>query len=167
VRAACARAALAVLFPVRCPRRWPDGTGRDDYDFSAPPGVYLLNFANGFARRGPKVFHLLIGGQAAAYGDYDDALRISVDSTVPMRGGGTFVNGVAPRRIGTAALGDGLRARVLSEPPYPRGGIQGGHVLVLWNQDGHGYLVSIHASGMPAADQVRIAVAMARSAAAG
>jgi hypothetical protein len=108
----------------------------------------------------------MLGGQARPFGPYDPALRISELRRVPMEGGGLFTSSLPPRRIATADLG-GRRARVLSEPPYPRGGIHGGHVVVAWNQDGHGYLVSLHAERMPRAEQVRLAVAMARSAAAG
>ena len=27
---------------------------------------------------------------------------------------------------------------------YPRGGIHGGHIAVVWNQNGNGYVVSLH-----------------------
>jgi hypothetical protein len=163
VAAACARARLEVLFPVRCPARWPPGTGHPDADFGGAPRAYLLDFANGWARHAPKVFHLLLGGQAQPFGPYDEALRISKLQRVPMQGGGMFTSGLPPRTLGTADV-HGARARILSEPPYPQGGIHGGHVVVTWNEGGHGYLVSVHASNMSRRDQVRVAVAMARSA---
>jgi len=48
-----------------------------------------------------------------------------------------------------------LRARVAGRPAvalrmpwgYPAGGLHGDHVIVVWNQHGHGYLVSVHFSG--------------------
>jgi len=36
---------------------------------------------------------------------------------------------------------------VLRNPPYPAGGIHGGHVSVVWNAGGAGYVVSGHAWG--------------------
>jgi Cft2 family RNA processing exonuclease len=41
----------------------------------------------------------------------------------------------------------GRPAIVVRSQPYPAGGIHGGHVIVLWNQNGHGYLVSLHYAG--------------------
>lgn len=54
-------------------------------------------------------------------------------------------------------------ALVLESPPYPRGGVNGGHVSVLWNGDGRGYLVSLHFAGYPPRDRIAAAVGTARS----
>jgi hypothetical protein len=162
VERGCARAARTVGFGVLCPSRWPAGSGRVEHDFSRPPGAYLLDFANGFAVRGAKVFHLMLGGQRRPFGAFDEGLRVSTLQLVPMRGGGTFTAGLPPRRIDTAKV-HGKPARIFQEPRYPQGGIHGGHILVAWNEHDHGYLVSLHASNMPRAEQVKLALAMARS----
>ena len=60
-------------------------------------------------------------------------------------------------KVGTAP------ALVLQSPPYPRGGVNGGHVAVLWNSDGRGYLVSLHFQGHPLRDRIGAAIGTARS----
>ena len=79
------------------------------------------------------------------------------------RSGGTFVQQLPARRIATARV-HGTPATVLREPPYPTGGIHGDHVLVLWNERGHGYLVSVHGERLSRPALVSVALAMARSA---
>ena len=79
-----------------------------------------------------------------------------------MKGGGEFVRALPVRRIGTATVHDN-RAALLRAPPYPQGGIHGGHVVILWNQDGHGYLVSAHGVRMPQRDIINVALQVARS----
>jgi hypothetical protein len=32
----------------------------------------------------------------------------------------------------------------MQAPPHPHGGIHGDHAIVMWNENGHGYLVSTH-----------------------
>jgi hypothetical protein len=50
----------------------------------------------------------------------------------------------------------------LKAPPYPQGGIHGDHSIVMWNENGHGYLVSTHSeTSRPAA--TRTAIQIARS----
>lgn len=82
---------------------------------------------------------------------------------IPERGGGTFVQQLPARRIATARV-HGARAAVLREPPYPTGGIHGDHVLVLWNEGGHGYMVSVHGERLSRPALVSVVLAMARSA---
>lgn len=38
----------------------------------------------------------------------------------------------------------GRNGLVLRVAPYPDGGIHGGHVALIWNEHGHGYMVSAH-----------------------
>jgi hypothetical protein len=79
------------------------------------------------------------------------------------RSGGAFVQHLPARRIAAARV-HGAAATVLQEPPYPKGGIHGDHVLVLWNEGGHGYMVSVHGERPSRPALVSIALAMARSA---
>jgi hypothetical protein len=130
-------------------------------------GVYLLNAFNGRDELPAHVFHLLIGGQRHSFGadwsGIDPELRITTRLVrIPMRGGGTFVQQLPARRIGEATV-HGAPALLLREPPYPKGGLHGGHVLVLWNQAGHGYIVSVHGIDMSERTLVTIAVALARA----
>jgi hypothetical protein len=70
--------------------------------------------------------------------------------------------------IGRVAIGDseGLELRA---PPYPSGGVHGGHVLVLWNRSDGGYVVSLHLtdhrrpSSYSEKERLRAAVRIARS----
>ncbi len=80
-----------------------------------------------------------------------------------MTGGGTFLQQGAAEYIGGTTV-DGQRARILREPPYPQGGLHGGHVIVLWNRGGHGYLVSIHGQGLSEHALVATATTLARAA---
>ena len=64
-----------------------------------------------------------------------------------------------------------MRALVLAAPPdYPGGGFMSGHIIILWNRQGHGYFVSLHydgpRTGAPYPFQERLAAALtiARSA---
>jgi hypothetical protein len=171
VAAACRQAAPAVGFAVLCPTVWPPTASR------RPPSlrwitrtsrVYLLSALNGIDDRGPHVFHLLVGGQSQPFGPgwraIDPGLRVTTRLVrIPVRGGGTFVSERPARRIGRAVV-HGAAALLLREPDYPAGGLQGGHVLVLWSQAGHGYLVSVHgAAGTTTPSLVDVALALARS----
>ncbi|HEY4451312.1 MAG TPA: hypothetical protein VGN13_06930 [Solirubrobacteraceae bacterium] len=166
----CRNAATPVRFAVLCPARWPSArTPR-------PPqlrwitlrhGVYLLNAFNGVQELLPHIFHLLIGGQRHTFGAHwrsiDPGLRITTRLIrIPMRGGGTFVQQRPASRIGMSTV-HGRPALVLREPPYPQGGLHGGHVIVLFNQAGHGYLASVHGIGMTQSELVAASVALANS----
>jgi hypothetical protein len=155
---ACAEAAASAAFPVLCPRRWPSPGGRGTARpgpkarlFEKAAGVYLVDVENGFRRRGGYVFHVLVGGQSRAFGR-----RLArADSDLRL---------VLPARTIRSARVHGTRATVLEEPRYPAGGLHGGHVVVLWNEGGHGYLASVHGERYSRDELVGIALALARSA---
>ncbi|HEX4110341.1 MAG TPA: hypothetical protein VHX88_19580 [Solirubrobacteraceae bacterium] len=134
------------------------------------PGIYLVNAFNGIDDRSPHVFHLLFGGQQApvsgSLNSIEPGLRLTTRNVeIPRRGGGVFLQQRAARHIGTTTF-RGHHAWILREPLYPQGGMQGGHEIVLWNQDGHGYLVSVHGLRLSEQTLVGIATALARSTAA-
>jgi hypothetical protein len=166
---ACARAATSATFPVLCPARWPSPRGRGARKarlFEKAPDVYLIDAANGFSRRGGHVFHVLVGGQRRPFRHWpagvDPRLRVTTRKvTTPIQGGGEFVTQLPARGIGTARV-NGARAAILQEPPYPAGGLHGGHVVVLWNEDGHGYLASVHGERLSRRALISIALTMAR-----
>jgi hypothetical protein len=85
--------------------------------------------------------HLVVGAQAEPLptggapggpwsGDADPRLKLPGRLVVVRR-----------TRVGSAD------AIVLRAPPYPAGGVHGGHLVLLWNADGRGQLVSLHLSG--------------------
>jgi hypothetical protein len=155
-----------------CPASWPVTRAPGEPQsrvFEVTKDVYLINAFNGLEDRSAHIFHLLIGGQARPFGaDYtsiDPRLRVTTRYVrIPMRGGGSFVQERPAVRIASTTV-HGLHATVLREPSYPQGGLHGGHVIVLWDQGGHGYLVSVHGNGMLEAALVPAATDLARSAA--
>jgi hypothetical protein len=171
VARACQQATGRAAFPVVCPSQWPPhgGAGQPKLrSFGRTADAYLLDASNGFSRRKTHVFHLLVGGQRRPFGRWpsgvDSDLRVTTHKVViPERGGGTFVQHLPARRIATARV-HGAPATVLREPPFPTGGIHGDHVLVLWNEGGHGYMVSVHGERLSRPALVSVALAMARSA---
>jgi hypothetical protein len=173
VRKACRQGARRVAFAVLCPSAWPvaEHAGTPPLRWiTLRPSVYLLNAFNGDQWLPAHVFHLLIGGQAHTFGAHwtaiDPGLRITTKLVrIPVEGGGTFVQQRPARRIGMSAV-HGSPALLLREPPYPQGGLHGGHVLALWNQDGHGYVVSVHGIGLDQQALIAVAVTVARSTAA-
>jgi hypothetical protein len=170
IAAGCHHVAESSAFPVLCPVTWPRhrGPGQPKLQFlENAADAYLIDVSNGFSPRGPDVFHLLLGGQRDPVGPgvtgINPALRLTTRRiTTPMKGGGEFVQALPSRRVGSATV-HGHRAAVLREPPYPQGGIHGGHVVIVWNQDRHGYIVSAHGAQMPQSDIISIALQLARS----
>ena len=63
--------------------------------------------------------------------------------TTPIQGGGIYV-ARRPARIRARTTVAGRPALILLAPPYPEGGFMGGHVIVLWNREQHGYMLSFH-----------------------
>src|SRR4051794_37147393 len=101
---------------------------------------YLASFnIEGFS--GDDVGHVILGSQPRPL-----PLRGRPDEPWPSAGAiadpqlklGRGLRLLRHVRVGGAA-GLALRA-----PPYPAGGVHGGHVLVVWNSGGRGYLVSLH-----------------------
>jgi hypothetical protein len=170
VTRSCRAGAGRVAFALLCPASWPAVPASDTPQLrwmALGPGAYLLNAFNGLDDRSPHVFHLLVGGQQHVFGvdwrQIDPALRVTTRLVrVPVVGGGTFVQQRPARRIAETTV-DGAPAVVLREPPYPQGGLQGGHVLVLWNRAGHGYLTSVHGAGMTQSELMHVALALADS----
>ena len=119
VGAACRHVAERSAFPVLCPATWPRhrGPGQPKLQLlENAPDTYLIDASNGFSRRGPEVFHLLLGGQRHPVRPgptgIDPALRLTTRRvTVPMKSGGEFVQALPFRRIDSATV-HGNRAAV-------------------------------------------------------
>jgi hypothetical protein len=174
VGAVCGKLTQSVSFTVMCPTAWPRTVAAGEPQvgvLATTQTTYLVNAFNGLMDHSAHIFHMLFGGQdkpfRADLASIDPGLRVTTRNVrIPITGGGTFVQQLAVRYIGSTTVHD-KRARVLQEPPYPQGGLQGGHVLVLWNESGHGYLVSVHGQGLTRRALVAAAVAFAESTSAG
>jgi hypothetical protein len=132
---ACAHVHAAM--PVACPSRWPRGSSRmapELEDLTRPKFRGYLLSLNQAGFRTSDFGHLILGGQPRPF-----ALR--------GRTGADRRLGIIRAAVVRSAQVGAAPALVLRAPPYPRGGVHGGHVIVLWNRGGHGYLVSLHFAG--------------------
>ena len=152
----CRDAADIAGFEVLCPARWPDATrpARLRLRLYEGEAAYLLEAQSGFGNRSP-VFHVLFGGQRkpfpAGFEGGGRSLRVMTRRrVVPIyaspRGGRVLGHDVVelPTRLIRTMRIRGQRAGIMKAPPYPKGGIHGDHTIVMWNEGGHGYLVSTH-----------------------
>jgi hypothetical protein len=162
VRHECAQRTDYSVYRTSCPTRWPVRRGSatkldaalvrgqsqwwasfDDPAFGPPDGV-----------------HMIIGGQKAPF-----SLAGNVGETWPRPG--------EPRplpllhlptlRIVQRATAGERQALVLVAPPYPDGGVNGDHVLVLFNVEAHGAFVSLHFGGFSRTQRIAAALAVAAS----
>ncbi len=145
-----------------CPSRWPVRPGshpQGGRDF-ARGGAHLLSFSD------PAVEgeggHLLIGERPAPYD-----LRGTAGAAFARRGRDPLE--LPSARVLRRARIRGHAALVLAAPPFPRGGIHGNHVIVVWNEHGRGRVVSLHFRDQldpgryDGADRIRVALAVAAS----
>lgn len=160
----CAREAGTVTVRVLCPTRLPTGGFEAPRNYGDAPCTYLINLEpRGFLNRTGTVFHLLFGGTCQPWNLRTRGDRWPAELTAPR-------SSKDLRLIGTTSLVPGqteadrkrvalrvlrharvrsARALVLRNPPYPTGGIHGGHISVIWNADGAAYVVSGHAVASP------------------
>lgn len=137
-------------FPVLCPRLLPRFNrpavspltrGRD---FSGTPEAYLVSYqTSGDGRQGTLLAngHVTVGGSATEF-------RLDGVAGSPWPGAKTswFGFGLAHARVvGHSQVGsdDALVVRLFSYEEEPS--MHAGHIVLIWNQGGHGYLVSLHA----------------------
>ena len=176
--AGCAREAGRVAVAVLCPARLPDSGYEAARGFGDPPCAYLVNLEpRRMSKRAGAVFHLLIGGRCRPWdlrargGSWPaerppagtgDGLRLV--GTEMLRPGESWAD---ERRVGLRVLRrdrvGSSPALVLRNPPYPTGGIHGGHVSVVWNAGGAGYVVSGHAVGSDGRSEEADRPALARA----
>jgi hypothetical protein len=138
-----------------CPMRFPAKRGSqaetqvlapDDYD------GYLLEW-HVTKFRGDDAGHVVVGSQPREFA-LSRGAAVKADGEMALLGRKKLLRRT---KVGTAP------AIVVQTPAYPRGGINGGHVVVLWNSDGRGYLVSLHFAGYPLRDRIAAAIGTARS----
>lgn len=137
---ACDRLATRKHVRVLCPHKLPvspaGGTVRPGRPLCRPSRTYMVEYRVS-ARDGAYAGRVLVGAGLRSFRLDDRApgdAWIKPDGVPPalrLRPGGTVI----------------ARATVHKRPALvvaaPAGGLHGGHVLVLWNEDGHGYLVSV------------------------
>lgn len=170
VAGGCRDAADVAAFEVLCPAGWPPAKrpGRLRLRLYGSNVAYLLEAQSGFGSRSP-VFHVLFGGQRkpfrADFKGVGKALRVTTRRvTTPIYRGGKrtgrdFVVSLPARVVGATSI-RGRRAAIFKAPPSPTGGIHGDHSIVMWNEGGHGYLVSAHSEiSRRAATQTAIRIA--------
>ena len=139
-----------VLCPTRFPaKRGSQADGGQRLAGDDEPGYLIEWHMTRF--RGDDLGHVTVGGQAKAF--KLTGRRVSARGTLigPLK---VLRRGV---KVGTA------RGVVVSTPPHPAGGVNGGHVAVLWNQSRRGYMTSVHFAGYPLRDRIAAAIGMARS----
>ena len=170
----CRDAADIAALDVLCPTGWPRATRPAKVRLRLYEGesAYLLEAQSGFGSRSP-VFHVLFGGQRtpfrAGFEGAGKSLRVTTRRrVVPFyaspRGGRVLGHDVVelPTRLVRTTRIHGQRAGIMKSPPYPKGGIHGGHTIVMWNEGDHGYLVSTHSETSNRA-ATRVAIQIARS----
>ena len=135
----------------------------DGRDLTLPGyGGYLTTF-NDRAVRTEDAGHVLLGAQPAPFSlegrrgeewprpgesKPDREMRIPAGYRSGRMGGDGSVPARLRARIALRARVGGRPALTLRVPwGYPAGGGHGDHVIVVWNEHGHGYLVSVHFSG--------------------
>lgn len=182
------RTAARVNFPVLLPQRFPSlpssKTVGGSERTTGSASVYMGTF-NNFAFKGVDGGHILLGGQRRRLslqgrpgqswprpGRARPNPGLSLPTrfrSVPIEGGGRFQQ-EKPARILRRATVNGRPALILKAPPFPLGLIHGSHVIVIWNQRRHGYLVSLHfesartPDGTPRlADRIAAALGIAES----
>ena len=158
VRLVCRRRIDYSEFRATCPRLWPlkgDGTGVVLLAQSIRgPRLWFADFENRSGFGNPDGGHLLIGGRKQPF-------------PVDLQPGTPFP--AAPQlhlrasKVLAKATVRGLPALVLEAPSYPEGGQHGGHVIVVWNPEEHGALVSLHLGAYPRGDRVAAALRIAAS----
>ena len=141
---ACEALARSERLVVLCPGWLPSRRGQmeryEGYslsrrDFESGRCHYLTQLGYRGPGAGEAVpFHVLFGGRCRPI-----ALAGGVGSTLRTR-----ALRLVPSRIEAKLEVDGARALVLRVPPYPGGGIHGGHYAIVWNRGGHGYVLSLH-----------------------
>jgi hypothetical protein len=180
VRHECAQRADYSSYRTSCPTRWPVRRGSAtvlDAAVVRGPSQWMASFDDP-AFGPPDGGHVIIGGQRPEF-----SLAGDVGETWPRPGQpaplpllwlphlvitpngtpGGYVAQVPPKIFERATV-RGQPALVLTQAPYSKGGgMNGGHVIVLFNVEGHGAFVSLHLGGYTQAQRIAAALAVASS----
>lgn len=173
-------------FTVLCPTRYPR-TSQSEVTPSGSsllgPSFYWASFNDAAGFDNDDDGHLVFGGQRPPFslaGSPGQAWPLPSEArpvkqlNLPrllmtrMQDGRQYV-AQRPARILRHATVRARPALILVAAPYPTGGFMGGHVIVLWNRQQHGYMLSLHFDGVPngraysLAERVTAALQVARS----
>lgn len=161
----CADRARRGKFTVLCPTRYPH-TARSQVIASGSsilgPSFYWASFNDAAGFDNADDGHLIFGGQRPPFslagspgqtwprpGQMRPVKQLNLPRLIktPMQDGRQYV-AQTPARIVRHATVHGRLALILVVAPYPIGGFMGGHVIVLWNWQRHGYMLSFHFEGV-------------------
>lgn len=173
-------------FPVLCPARYPherDSSVKSSGTSLHNRGFYWASFNDQSGFPDGDQGHIIVGGQIRPFslaaapkhrwptkGSSEPLGMAPIPRliTTPKAGGGTYVVQEPSTVLMTVSV-NGLRGLALRAPPFPVGGLSGGHIIVVWNVDHHGYFVSLHLSRDPrghpysVAQRIQAALVIARS----
>lgn len=175
VRHECAQRADYSVYRTSCPTRWPVRRGsatRLDAALVRGPSQWWASFDDP-AFGSPDGGHAIIGGQKLPFSLAGRAgeswPRPGEPAPLPLldlprlrKTPDGFVSQRPPTIVERTSAG-GRQALVLTAAPYPLGGMNGDHVLVLFNVEGHGAFVSLHLGGFSLAQRIAAALAVAAS----
>lgn len=171
----CASIARTRHVAVLCPRALPDGRWIVNHE-SLRVGrcQYLIDLETRPAGASDP-FHVLAGGRGGPFPLAVRRGRWPVDVGLPrdlgLVGARPLTPGGSPNvqhvrlRLERRARVAGHAALVLLAAPYPAGGVHGGHTIVVWNQDGDGYALTMHFHAGSADGRARRAAIVLRAAA--
>ncbi len=182
----CRQRARRGKFAVLCPTRYPRTPSSDATASGSSllgPSFYWASFNDAAGFDDGDNGHLILGGQRPSFslagspgqtwprpGQPHPVEQLPLPRllTTPGQGGRRFVAQRPARILGRARV-RAQDALILVAPPYPEGGLMGGHVIVLWNWQRHGYMLSFHFGGSAnghdytLAERIAAALAVARS----
>ena len=153
-------------FTVFCPTSYPR-TGQSEVTPSGSsllgPSFYWASFNDAAGFGNGDNGHLIFGGQRRIFslagspgqtwprpGESRPVKQLDLPHLfmTPMEDGRQFV-AQEPARILRHAMIHARPALILVADAYPLGGFMGGHVIVLWNRQQHGYMLSLHFDAAP------------------
>lgn len=163
ITTACRRLAASRMLPVLCPTRLPEGRWFVNHrTLRNGRCAYLLDLnTHPFGQNIP--FHALAGGRCGLWplttrsGRWPARGALTNDlgliGAKPLRPGqpSTTTPTPVPPRVLRRVDVNGHHGLLLQEAVYPNGGVHGGHLAVIWNQDGNGYVLSLHFTESPRA----------------
>lgn len=160
IATACRELASSRDLAVLCPTGLPHGRWRVNHrTLREGRCAYLLDLTTRpFGRNIP--FHAFAGGRCGpwplttrrswpARGTLPDDLGLvgarPLEPGQPSTATARAVRAHVLRRVAV----DGHHGLLLREAAYPNGGVHGGHLAVIWNQGGNGYVLSLHFTETP------------------
>ena len=151
-------------FPVLCPTRYPQASGSEVVDSGNSllgPSFYWASFNDSAGFDDGDDGHLIFGGQRPSFslvglrgqlwprsGQPRPVQQLNLPRYIftPKAGAGRYVAQRPARILGRGTV-LGRSALILVAPSYPGGGFMSDHIIVLWNWNRHGYLLSLHFNG--------------------